>query len=278
MPFGNRAAELSPTLAHYSGPKKSSNDAEILFASDSAVLYRIPGLVLGRGRGLHPVIEADIPAKASSSNLPLKGRIQSATKVCPSATQHEEAEAVTPRRTPRLARPLESYQAGFRVCLVVGNDFEKPLHLGFDRARIGDVGKRPLVIQEDCVGLRRRRGSMRCSKCGTESQSGKEVLRSLRQPDFRIECPKCGAENVLSSAFCEDCGSALAPNTAPSTSTPRTFASDLRLAAESWLARDSRGRAQNRHRAVRRYQGLDGADGGPRPGGGARDRRSGAAS
>ena len=46
-------------------------------------------------------------------------------------------------------------------------------------------------------------------------------------------CPKCGAENLLSSGFCEDCGSALAPNTAPSTSTPRTFASDVRVAAES---------------------------------------------
>jgi class 3 adenylate cyclase/predicted ATPase len=73
---------------------------------------------------------------------------------------------------------------------------------------------------------------MRCSKCGTESKSGKKFCAACGCP-ISNRCPKCGAENVLSSGFCEDCGSALAPNTAPSTSTPRTFASDVRVAAES---------------------------------------------
>ena len=73
---------------------------------------------------------------------------------------------------------------------------------------------------------------MRCSKCGTESASGRKFCAACGSP-ISNRCPKCGAENVLSSAFCEDCGAALAPNTAPSNSTPRTFAADVRVAAES---------------------------------------------
>ncbi len=73
---------------------------------------------------------------------------------------------------------------------------------------------------------------MRCSKCGTESKTGKKFCAVCGSP-ISNRCPKCGAENAPSSAFCEDCGTALAPNTAPSTSPPRGSASDVRVAAES---------------------------------------------
>ena len=96
---------------------------------------------------------------------------------------------------------------------------------------VGDVRKRALVIQDRFV-LRRRYGSMRCSKCGTESKTGKKFCAACGSP-ISNRCPKCGAENAPSSAFCEDCGTALAPNTAPSTSSPRRSAFDVRVAAES---------------------------------------------
>jgi class 3 adenylate cyclase len=70
---------------------------------------------------------------------------------------------------------------------------------------------------------------MRCSKCGTESKTGKKFCAVCGSP-ISNRCPKCGAENAPSSAFCEDCGTALAPNTAPSTSPPRGSASDVRVA------------------------------------------------
>ena len=96
---------------------------------------------------------------------------------------------------------------------------------------VGDVRKRALVIQDRIV-LRRRYGSMRCSKCGTESKIGKKFCAVCGSP-ISNRCPKCGAENAPSSAFCEDCGTALAPNTTASTSPPRGSASDVRVAAES---------------------------------------------
>ena len=43
---------------------------------------------------------------------------------------------------------------------------------------------------------------------------GQEILRRVWQPVDR-RCPKCRAENAPSSAFCEDCGSALVGNAAP---------------------------------------------------------------
>ena len=73
---------------------------------------------------------------------------------------------------------------------------------------------------------------MRCSKCGTESKTGKKFCAVCGSP-ISNRCPKCGSENAPSSAFCEDCGTALAPNTAPSTSPPRGSTSDVRVAAES---------------------------------------------
>ena len=49
---------------------------------------------------------------------------------------------------------------------------------------------------------------MRCSKCGTESQTGKKFCAVCGSP-ISNRCPRCDAENAPSSAFCEDCGTAL---------------------------------------------------------------------
>jgi class 3 adenylate cyclase/predicted ATPase len=53
---------------------------------------------------------------------------------------------------------------------------------------------------------------MRCSKCGTESTTGRKFCAACGSPRLR-SCAKCGAENAPSSAFCEDCGTALLGNT-----------------------------------------------------------------
>src|SRR5712692_151102 len=53
--------------------------------------------------------------------------------------------------------------------------------------------------------------AMRCSKCGSESKTGKKFCAACGSP-MSSRCPKCGAENAPSSVFCEDCGNALAPN------------------------------------------------------------------
>ncbi|HKN02300.1 MAG TPA: adenylate/guanylate cyclase domain-containing protein [Candidatus Binataceae bacterium] len=55
---------------------------------------------------------------------------------------------------------------------------------------------------------------MRCTKCGTESTTGRKFCPACGGP-LSNRCPKCGAENAPTSAFCEDCGSALAVNAAP---------------------------------------------------------------
>src|SRR5216684_3979674 len=57
---------------------------------------------------------------------------------------------------------------------------------------------------------------MRCTKCGTESTTGRKFCAACGSPLSR-RCPKCGAENTPSSAFCEDCGAALAGNAASAT-------------------------------------------------------------
>src|SRR6266567_616742 len=54
---------------------------------------------------------------------------------------------------------------------------------------------------------------MRCTKCGTESATGRKFCAACGSP-LSSRCPKCGAENEPSSAFCEDCGTALAGNAA----------------------------------------------------------------
>jgi len=55
---------------------------------------------------------------------------------------------------------------------------------------------------------------MRCTKCGTESTTGRKFCASCGSP-LTNRCPRCGAENTSSSAFCEDCGSALSPSGSP---------------------------------------------------------------
>jgi class 3 adenylate cyclase len=55
---------------------------------------------------------------------------------------------------------------------------------------------------------------MRCTKCGTESTTGKKFCGACGSPLSR-RCPNCGAENSPSSAFCEDCGTGLVGNAGP---------------------------------------------------------------
>ena len=49
---------------------------------------------------------------------------------------------------------------------------------------------------------------MRCSKCGTESTSGRKFCPECGS-QFSNRCAKCGADNSSSAKFCEDCGAAL---------------------------------------------------------------------
>src|SRR5713101_6161031 len=55
---------------------------------------------------------------------------------------------------------------------------------------------------------------MQCSKCGTESKTGRKFCAACGSPTSS-RCPKCGAENGPSSAFCEDCGTSLAGDATP---------------------------------------------------------------
>src|SRR5712692_8341028 len=76
--------------------------------------------------------------------------------------------------------------------------------------------------------------AMRCSKCGTESKTGKKFCAACGSP-MSSRCPKCGAENAPSSVFCEDCGNALAPNAPTAAISPSKTGSSgaaIRLAAE----------------------------------------------
>src|ERR1700675_312958 len=75
---------------------------------------------------------------------------------------------------------------------------------------------------------------MRCTKCGTESTTGKKFCASCGSP-LSSRCPKCGAENAPSSAFCEDCGAALGGNAASAaTGSPHvaTAAPNIRVTPE----------------------------------------------
>jgi class 3 adenylate cyclase/predicted ATPase len=74
---------------------------------------------------------------------------------------------------------------------------------------------------------------MRCSKCGTDSTTGRKFCAACGSPLSR-RCARCGAENAPSSAFCEDCGAALAGNAASTaTGSPQAAsASEIRVAPE----------------------------------------------
>src|SRR5271154_5135463 len=58
--------------------------------------------------------------------------------------------------------------------------------------------------------------SMRCTKCGIESTSGRKFCPKCGTP-FANRCGKCGAESAPTAKFCEDCGAPLAVP-APATS------------------------------------------------------------
>jgi len=49
---------------------------------------------------------------------------------------------------------------------------------------------------------------MRCSKCGTESTSGRKFCPECGSP-LSNPCTKCGVDNSPTAKFCEDCGDSL---------------------------------------------------------------------
>src|SRR5580698_11519354 len=62
---------------------------------------------------------------------------------------------------------------------------------------------------------------MRCSKCGTESLSGKKFCAECGS-QLSSRCTKCGAENKPTAKFCEECGAAfIADATQPATSSTK---------------------------------------------------------
>ena len=60
---------------------------------------------------------------------------------------------------------------------------------------------------------------MRCSKCGTESTSGRKFCPECGTP-FANRCAKCGAESASTAKFCEDCGAPFAAPAAASSKKP----------------------------------------------------------
>jgi class 3 adenylate cyclase/tetratricopeptide (TPR) repeat protein len=59
---------------------------------------------------------------------------------------------------------------------------------------------------------------MRCSKCGTESTSGRKFCPECGSP-LSKRCAKCGAQNSPTAKFCEDCGAPLQTPAVGSTTT-----------------------------------------------------------
>jgi class 3 adenylate cyclase len=75
---------------------------------------------------------------------------------------------------------------------------------------------------------------MRCTRCGTESTTGKKFCAACGSP-LSNRCPKCGEENAPSSAFCEDYGTGLVGNAAsavPGSSQTTSTVSEIRFAPE----------------------------------------------
>jgi len=68
---------------------------------------------------------------------------------------------------------------------------------------------------------------MRCSKCGTESTSGRKFCPECGSP-LSSRCTKCGAENSATAKFCEDCGAPLA--VAAAASAKKSNGSPIRIA------------------------------------------------
>src|SRR5271154_5213499 len=66
---------------------------------------------------------------------------------------------------------------------------------------------------------------MRCTKCGTESTTGKKFCAECGTP-LSSRCPKCGADNGPTAKFCEDCG---APLGSPAASPQKSNHSPIRV-------------------------------------------------
>ena len=71
---------------------------------------------------------------------------------------------------------------------------------------------------------------MRCSKCGTESTSGRKFCPECGTP-FANRCAKCGAESAPTAKFCEDCGAPL--GAAAAASSTKSNDSPIRVADSS---------------------------------------------
>jgi class 3 adenylate cyclase len=62
---------------------------------------------------------------------------------------------------------------------------------------------------------------MRCSKCGTESLSGKRFCAECGS-SLPIRCPKCGADSPANARFCADCGTNLVRRDTDTSEAPST--------------------------------------------------------
>ena len=115
---------------------------------------------------------------------------------------------------------------------------------------------------------------MRCTNCGTESKAGKKFCAECGNP-LSNRCSKCGSDNASGAKFCTDCGTSLSLRRArPRLASKLASASVTRHGARRSIRARNRRRAQDGHRAVRRYQGIDGTRAGSRSRGSARDHRS----
>src|SRR5215467_3307449 len=80
-----------------------------------------------------------------------------------------------------------------------------------------DKASTRLKRQHNCTGPKLSRpewGTMRCSKCGAESLSGKRFCAECGSP-LAIRCPQCDAQTSANAKFCADCGTALAAISRP---------------------------------------------------------------
>ena len=68
---------------------------------------------------------------------------------------------------------------------------------------------------------------MLCSKCGTESTSGRKFCPECGSP-LSNRCTKCGADNSPTAKFCEDCGASL--GVASADSGKKSTADPIRIA------------------------------------------------
>ena len=72
---------------------------------------------------------------------------------------------------------------------------------------------------------------MRCSKCGSDSPTGKKFCGDCGAP-LANNCPECGAENLQSKRFCGDCGTALVPRNATQSAASSLNTPNIAITAE----------------------------------------------